>query len=99
MVMPNFLLIGSQSAGTTSVANACAYRVEAEYVSFRSPGGARSAALNGRSSSSATTLQAFECAARHGSFTQAAAELNLTQSAVSRQIKDLENELATNSVR
>lgn len=40
-----------------------------------------------------TTLQAFECAARHGSFTQAAHELNLTQSAVSRQIKDLENQL------
>lgn len=40
-----------------------------------------------------TTLQAFECAARHGSFTQAAAELNLTQSAVSRQIKDLETQL------
>ncbi|WP_457579121.1 LysR family transcriptional regulator [Ensifer adhaerens] len=40
-----------------------------------------------------TTLQAFECAARHGSFTQAAAELNLTQSAVSRQIKDLENQV------
>ncbi|MFB2551489.1 LysR family transcriptional regulator [Ensifer soli] len=36
------------------------------------------------------TLQAFECAARHGSFTRAASELNLTQSAVSRQIKDLE---------
>lgn len=40
-----------------------------------------------------TTLQAFECAARHGSFTQAATELNLTQSAVSRQIKDLEIQL------
>lgn len=39
------------------------------------------------------TLQAFECAARHGSFTQAAAELSLTQSAVSRQIKDLESQL------
>ena len=39
------------------------------------------------------TLQAFECAARHGSFTQAANELNLTQSAVSRQIKDLENQI------
>ncbi|TKT75863.1 LysR family transcriptional regulator [Aquamicrobium sp. LC103] len=38
-------------------------------------------------------LQAFECAARHGSFTQAARELNLTQSAVSRQIKELENQL------
>lgn len=41
------------------------------------------------------TLQAFECAARHGSFTQAASELNLTQSAISRQIKDLEIQLGT----
>lgn len=38
-------------------------------------------------------VQAFECAARHGSFTRAAAELSLTQSAVSRQIKDLESRL------
>lgn len=38
------------------------------------------------------TLQAFECAARHGSFTRAAEELNLTQSAVSRQIADLETQ-------
>lgn len=38
-------------------------------------------------------LQAFECAARHGNFTQAAAELSLTQSAVSRQIKALETQL------
>ncbi|NTJ44519.1 LysR family transcriptional regulator [Agrobacterium larrymoorei] len=36
------------------------------------------------------TLQAFECAARHGNFTRAAEELNLTQSAISRQISDLE---------
>lgn len=35
-------------------------------------------------------LRAFECAARHGNFTKAATELNLTQSAVSRQIKMLE---------
>lgn len=41
-------------------------------------------------------LQAFESAARHGSFTQAAAELSLTQSAVSRQIKTLEAQLGTN---
>lgn len=40
-----------------------------------------------------TVLQAFECAARHGNFTQAAAELSLTQSAVSRQIKTLEGQL------
>jgi LysR family glycine cleavage system transcriptional activator len=38
-------------------------------------------------------LQAFECAARHASFTRAAEELNLTQSAVSRQIKELELQL------
>lgn len=36
------------------------------------------------------TLQAFECAARHGNFTRAAEELNLTQSAISRQISELE---------
>lgn len=41
------------------------------------------------------SLHAFECAARHGSFTRAAAELNLTQSAISRQIKDLEQHLGT----
>lgn len=36
-------------------------------------------------------LQAFECVARHGSITRAAVELNLTQSAVSRQIQQLES--------
>ncbi|MGK2832857.1 LysR substrate-binding domain-containing protein [Ralstonia pseudosolanacearum] len=36
-------------------------------------------------------LIAFESAARHSSFTRAAAELNLTQSAVSRQIGQLED--------
>ena len=40
-----------------------------------------------------TTLQSFESAARHGNFTRAALELNLTQSAISRQIKDLETRL------
>jgi len=39
------------------------------------------------------SLQSFEAAARHGSFTRAAEELSLTQSAVSRQIKDLESQL------
>ncbi len=38
-------------------------------------------------------LCAFEAAARHQSFTAAAAELNLTQSAVSRQIRALEDML------
>ncbi len=37
------------------------------------------------------TLQAFEAAARLGSFTLAARDLNLTQSAVSRQIRTLED--------
>eukprot|EP01037_Dinobryon_pediforme_P007697 gene7693-7758_t len=38
-------------------------------------------------------MQAFESAARHGSFTQAAIELDLTQSAVSRQIRTFEIQL------
>jgi LysR family glycine cleavage system transcriptional activator len=38
-------------------------------------------------------LRAFETAARHLSFTAAAAELNMTQSAVSQQIKSLESYL------
>lgn len=41
-----------------------------------------------------TCLEAFEAAARHGSFTLAAAELNLSQSAISRQIRRLEEDLA-----
>ncbi len=36
-------------------------------------------------------LRAFECAARHLSFTKAADELNITQSAVSHQVKALED--------
>src|SRR5215218_1555992 len=38
-------------------------------------------------------LRAFEAAARHLSFTKAAAELNVTQTAISHQIKRLEEEL------
>ncbi|MDB5655301.1 MAG: transcriptional regulator, LysR family [Tardiphaga sp.] len=38
-------------------------------------------------------LRAFEAAARHLSFTAAAAELNVTQTAISHQIKRLEEEL------
>lgn len=38
-------------------------------------------------------LKGFEAAARHLSFTQAAQELSLTQSAVSREIKTLEDQL------
>lgn len=40
-------------------------------------------------------LRGFECAARHLSFTKAAAELFLTQSAVSRQIQALEQFVGT----
>lgn len=42
---------------------------------------------------STSTLQAFEAAARLASFTDAASELNLTQSAISRQIRTLEDQL------
>src|SRR5579863_10057445 len=38
-------------------------------------------------------LRAFEAAARHLSFTQAAAELNVTQAAISHQIRRLEEQL------
>jgi LysR family glycine cleavage system transcriptional activator len=37
------------------------------------------------------SLRAFEAVARHQSFTRAAAELNLTQTAISHQIKNLED--------
>ncbi len=40
-------------------------------------------------------LRAFEAAARHLSFTLAAAELNVTQTAISHQIRRLELELGT----
>ena len=40
-----------------------------------------------------TGLRAFECAARRGSFTAAAAELHVTQAAVSRSVKTLEHQL------
>ncbi|MFP6744301.1 MAG: transcriptional regulator GcvA [Alphaproteobacteria bacterium] len=42
---------------------------------------------------SPVALRAFEAAARHLSFTRAAAELNVTQAAVSHQIKALESHL------
>jgi len=38
-------------------------------------------------------LRAFEAAGRHGSFLHAASELNVTQSAVSRHVKNLETYL------
>jgi LysR family transcriptional regulator, glycine cleavage system transcriptional activator len=40
-------------------------------------------------------LRAFEVAARHLSFTRAAAELNVTQTAISHQIRRLEEQLGT----
>ena len=42
---------------------------------------------------SRSALTAFEAAARHQSFTSAAAELSLTESAISRQVAALENQL------
>ncbi len=47
----------------------------------------------GLNSTSLSTLRVFESAARHLSFTDASAELNITQSAVSKQIKRLEDQL------
>ena len=42
-----------------------------------------------------TSLRAFEASARHLSFTQAAVELNLTPTAISHQIKNLEQIIGT----
>jgi LysR family glycine cleavage system transcriptional activator len=42
---------------------------------------------------SLNALRAFEAAARHLSFTKAAAELNVTQAAISHQVKSLEEQL------
>lgn len=44
-------------------------------------------------------LRSFESAARHQSFTLAAEELNLTQSAISRQIKELEGTIGVDLFR
>lgn len=44
-------------------------------------------------------LRSFESAARHQSFTQAAEELHLTQSAISRQVKELEEIIGTDLFR
>lgn len=44
---------------------------------------------------SLNALKAFEAAARHGSFTSAAAELGVTHAAVSRHIRELEGWLGT----
>ena len=44
---------------------------------------------------SASTLIAFECAARHRSFSRAAAELHTSQPAISRKIANLEQQLST----
>ena len=40
-------------------------------------------------------IRGFESTTRHQSFTLAAAELHLTQSAISRQVKELENTVGT----
>jgi len=44
-------------------------------------------------------LRSFECAARHESFTQAAEELHITQSAVSKQVKELEETIGVTMFR
>ncbi|MTH97008.1 LysR substrate-binding domain-containing protein [Roseibium sp. RKSG952] len=47
----------------------------------------------------ADALIAFECAARHGSFTRAAEELHLTQGAISKQVRHLEDRLGVELFR
>jgi len=49
--------------------------------------------LASRNLPSTAAMQCFETAARHMSFTRAADELNLTQSAVSKQVAHLETAL------
>lgn len=46
-----------------------------------------------------STLRSFEAAAKYESFTLAAAELNLTQGAISRQVKELELAIGTKLFR
>src|SRR5512132_2726690 len=48
---------------------------------------------------SLNALRAFEAAARHLSFSRAAAELNVTQAAISHQVKALENHLGLSLFR
>ena len=48
---------------------------------------------------SLNALRAFEAAARHASFRQAAAELHVTTAAISQQIKALEADLGTPLMR
>lgn len=48
---------------------------------------------------SLTSLRAFEAAARHLSFTKAAAELHVTQAAISHQVKGLEQHLGVRLFR
>jgi LysR family transcriptional regulator, glycine cleavage system transcriptional activator len=48
---------------------------------------------------SLNALLAFEVAARHSSFTRAAAELGVTQTAISHQVRALENELGATLFR
>lgn len=50
--------------------------------------------LNLRKYPSTTALQCFECTARHLSFTKAGKELHMTQSAVSKQVAHLEEQLS-----
>ena len=47
----------------------------------------------------ADALIAFECAARHASFTRAAEELHLTQGAISKQVRHLEDRLGVELFR
>ena len=49
--------------------------------------------MRGRLLPSLNAIRTFEAVARHNSFTRAAAELNVTQSAASRLVRSLEDYL------
>src|SRR5689334_5312367 len=59
------------------------------------PGGMASAPSRRAELPPLTALRSFEAAARHLSFTRAARELSVTQTAISHQVKLLENHLGT----
>ncbi|QEW22897.1 HTH-type transcriptional activator AmpR [Marinibacterium anthonyi] len=52
-----------------------------------------------KSMPSLSSLRAFEAAARHGSFSAAARDLNVTHAAIAQQVRGLESELGTRLVR
>lgn len=68
-------------------------RVKKERASRSVPSAATQPSRRASRPISLAPLRGFACAARHLSFTAAAAEMNLTQSSISRQVAELERQL------